>query len=135
MRVKPNLIRTAFTACLGMFCSAASAGDWVYDCEFVELCDDRGSCNETLVSNVSIFHRQGLLARMDVDGNIIDMEMFGSQSDKRRDFLINGILDQYLAIVTIYQEGKLSMTEHSQQRDGSPLVSFVHGTCELQDQN
>lgn len=58
------------------------------------------------------------------------MKQLIAEGKTRRDWLINGVLDGYTGLVTVHQDGTLVVSEHSENNDGTPVTSYMHGKCE-----
>lgn len=101
-----------------------------FDCTLLQSCTGNHECASTN-DKVEIFDRVSGQSRMVLPGGfLVDMEQFVAEGKTRRDWLINGVLNGYAGLVTVYQDGTLIVSEHSENNDGTPATSYMHGKCE-----
>lgn len=108
---------------------ASSTEASTYNCEFSITCDGQEKC-EPLAGSVQLFDRTPGQGRMSTALGNIDMQDVGHEGSKRRTWLIWANAGEYFGLATIYEDGTLAISDHSQQANGSPLFSSSYGTCE-----
>jgi len=118
-----------------MLCASAApsyavAAEWSeYKCAFTVSCDLSTTCT-SINSEFTITPLGEDGARLWLEtGGIIDMTSASSHATGRHDWYVDKLDAGYSAIVTIYPDAKIVLSEHSQSKDGEAQTSVLTGRC------
>ncbi|MEX0318342.1 MAG: hypothetical protein AB3N21_10340 [Ruegeria sp.] len=118
---------------MGLLSVAANAGNAEkFDCTTSMACTKDEEC-VILTAKLRIFDRLPGQGRIEARSFLVDLEELTQDQAKRRDWLINGAVTGLTGLVTIYEDGSLIISEHSQASDGAPISTATFGNCEREN--